>query len=151
MMPLIKKRIHTLQRCAPFQILTNFGSVLVKVPTNLLVKSLVPVVDVANISFFKLHSLPFLLYLLFDSSIHFIGQTSSTLPLSSFVRGTEYWIEGFGRICRRPEWCGSTGQAFKVALIVSMLSFWIVIVLHFKSIGSGLFFLFVCIFLMWMW
>ena len=75
----------TLESGSSLQILTNFCSVLVKVPANFLVEAFVTLVDRAHIRLFKVHAFPFLLGLLFNSSFHFTCQMPGTISLLGFV------------------------------------------------------------------
>mmetsp|Transcript_3137 Transcript_3137/g.4849 ORF Transcript_3137/g.4849 Transcript_3137/m.4849 type:complete len:128 (+) Transcript_3137:257-640(+) len=60
--------ILVLQSCSSFQVLPNFGSVLIKVSTNFFIESFVPLIDVANICCFKVQSIALLLRLFVNPS-----------------------------------------------------------------------------------
>jgi len=66
---------------------------LVEVAGNLLVEPLVALIDVADIFLLKLDSLSFI-FLLFNPSLHFVGEIAGTLTFAGFVRCTRNRVVG---------------------------------------------------------
>mmetsp|Transcript_79175 Transcript_79175/g.119054 ORF Transcript_79175/g.119054 Transcript_79175/m.119054 type:complete len:403 (+) Transcript_79175:112-1320(+) len=116
---------------------------LVEISRNLLVESLVALVDVSDVRLFEFHTLSLLFGLLFDAAFHLVGQVARPFSLAGFVRRAVDGIErGIGVFVVGIQWSSGSVQALEVSFVIPVLAFGAVIVFNVESVETLFFSLF---------